>query len=49
MAAIGPGWATGAWIQASWATGAWAAVVAAGRSIVRNNPMIASVGRMMGR
>ena len=29
MAAIGPGWATDAWIEAGWIAGAWAAVVAA--------------------
>jgi hypothetical protein len=23
MAAIGEGWADGAWVQASWVTGAW--------------------------
>ena len=29
MAAIGPGWATDAWIEASWIDTAWGAVVAA--------------------
>lgn len=29
MAAIGDGWADGAWIEASWISGAWAAVAAA--------------------
>lgn len=29
MAAIGPGWATAAWIEAGWITGAWGQFVAA--------------------
>ena len=47
MAAIGPGWATDAWVEASWVSGAWGAAVAVVRKFY--NPMMKTLGRMMNR
>ena len=49
MAAIGTGWVDGAWVEAGWITGAWSAAVGAATRILRNNPMMVTLGRMMNR
>ncbi len=49
MAAIGPGWVDGAWVEAGWITGAWGEFAGAISRILRNNPMMVTLGKMMNR
>ena len=49
MAAIGTAWSETAWVEASWTATAWSQVVAAAGRILRNNPMMVTLGRMMNR
>ena len=45
MAAIGPGWATDAWIEAGWIAGAWGAVIAA--LMPKHEGLLRNVGRFL--
>ena len=52
MAAIGPGWVDGAWVEAGWIAGAWSSLVAAiGLSAAQRvyKQLFAGLGKMAGK